>query len=116
MKSEISTAKSELKLRKLNRNQKFLKKNLNSKPEISIESESKNMNALLLINFLLNSSSEIRNFSSTLKKYLNYNEKMTIRNERVECKECEETKKNESMMMRVKRKCLYVQTIDVIDQ
>ncbi len=63
--SEILTAESELKLRKLNRNQKFLKKNLDSKSEISIESESKNMNALLLINFLLSSSSKIRNFSNT---------------------------------------------------
>jgi len=63
--SEILTAESELKLRKLNRNQKFLKKNLDSKSEISIESELKNINALFLINFLLNSSSEIRNFSST---------------------------------------------------
>ncbi len=41
---------------------------------------------------------------------------MTIRNERVECKECEETKKNESTIMRIERKRLYVQTIDVIDQ
>ncbi len=41
---------------------------------------------------------------------------MTIRNERVECKECEETKKNESTMMRVEKECLYVQTINVIDQ
>jgi len=59
------TAESELKLRKLNKNQKFLKKNLDSKSEISIKLKSKNMNALLLINSLLNSSSEIRNFSST---------------------------------------------------
>ncbi len=65
LKPEILTAESELKLRKLNRNQKFLKKNLDSKSEISIESELKNMNALLLINSLLSSSSEIRNFSST---------------------------------------------------
>jgi len=63
--SEISTAESELKFRKLDRNQKFLKKNLDSKSEISIKSESKNMNTLLLINSLLSSSSEIRNFSST---------------------------------------------------
>ncbi len=63
--SEILTAESELELRKLDRNQKFLKKNLDSKSEISIESKSKNMNALLLINSLLSSSSEIRNFSST---------------------------------------------------
>ena len=63
--SEILTAESVLKLRKLDRNQKFLKKNLDSKSEISIESESKNMNALLLINSLLSSSSETRNFSST---------------------------------------------------
>ncbi len=65
LKSEILTAESELELRKLNRNQKFLKKNLDSKSEISIESESKNMNALFLTNSLLSSSSEIRNFSST---------------------------------------------------
>jgi len=63
--SEISTAESELELRKLDRNQKFLKKNLDLKSEISIESESKNMNVLLLINSLLSLSSEIRNFSST---------------------------------------------------
>ncbi len=63
--SEILTEKSELELRKLDRNPKFLKKNLDSKSEISVESESKNTNALLLINSLLNSSSEIRNFSST---------------------------------------------------
>ncbi len=63
--SEISTAESELKLRKLDRNQKFLKKNLDSKSEILIESELKNMNMLFLINSLLSSSSEIRNFSST---------------------------------------------------
>ncbi len=42
--------------------------------------------------------------------------KMTIRNERVERKECEKTKKNESTIMRVERERLYVQTIDVIDQ
>ena len=41
---------------------------------------------------------------------------MTIRNERVEREECEETKKNESTMTRVERERLYVQTIDVIDQ
>ncbi len=41
---------------------------------------------------------------------------MTIRNERVEREECEETKKNESTMMKVERERLYVQTIDVIDQ
>ncbi len=41
---------------------------------------------------------------------------MTIRNKRVECKKCEETKKNESMMMRIEWKHLYVQTINVIDQ
>jgi len=63
--SEISTAESELELRKLDRNQKFLKKNLDLKSEISIESESKNMNALFLTNSLLSSSSKIRNFSST---------------------------------------------------
>jgi len=63
--SEILTAESELKLRKLDKNQKFLKKNLDSKSEILIELKLKNMNALLLINFLLSSSSEIRNFSST---------------------------------------------------
>ncbi len=63
--SEILTAESELELRKLNKNQKFLKKNLDLKSEISIESELKNMNVLLLINSLLSLSSEIRNFSST---------------------------------------------------
>ncbi len=47
---------------------------------------------------------------------MNYDEKMTIRNERVEREECEETKKNESMMTRIERERLYVQTIDVIDQ
>ena len=41
---------------------------------------------------------------------------MTIRNERVEREECEETKKNESMMTRIERERLYAQTIDVIDQ
>ncbi len=41
---------------------------------------------------------------------------MTIRNERVERKECERTKKNESTMMRVEKERLYAQTIDVIDQ
>ena len=41
---------------------------------------------------------------------------MTIRNERVEREECKRTKKNESTMTRVERECLYVQTIDVIDQ
>ena len=41
---------------------------------------------------------------------------MIIRNERVERKECEETKKNESTMTRVEKERLYVQTIDVIDQ
>ncbi len=41
---------------------------------------------------------------------------MTIRNERVEREECERTKKNESMMTRVEKERLYVQTIDVIDQ
>jgi len=41
---------------------------------------------------------------------------MTIRNERVECKECKETKKNESMMMRIEKERLYAQTINVIDQ
>ncbi len=41
---------------------------------------------------------------------------MTIRNERVERKECKETKKNESMRARVERERLYAQTIDVIDQ
>ncbi len=35
------------------------------------------------------------------EKYLNCNEKMTIRNERVEREECKETKKNESMIVRV---------------
>ncbi len=41
---------------------------------------------------------------------------MIIRNERVEREECEETKKNESTMMKVEWKRLYMQTIDVIDQ
>ncbi len=41
---------------------------------------------------------------------------MTIRNERVEREECKETKKNKSMMMRIEREHLYVQTFDVIDQ
>ncbi len=41
---------------------------------------------------------------------------MTIRNERVKHEECEKTKKNESTMMKVKWKNLYMQTIDVIDQ
>jgi len=41
---------------------------------------------------------------------------MTIRNERVERKECKETKKNESMITRIERERLYMQTIDVIDQ
>ncbi len=36
-----------------------------------------------------------------LKNTLNYDEKMTIRNERVECEECEEMKKNKSMIARV---------------
>ena len=47
---------------------------------------------------------------------MNYDEKMTIRNERVECEKCKETKKNESMMMKVEWECLYMQTINVIDQ
>jgi len=41
---------------------------------------------------------------------------MTIRNERVERKECKETKKNESTMTRIEKERLYVQTINVIDQ
>ena len=41
---------------------------------------------------------------------------MTIRNERVKHQECKETKKNESIMMRVEKERLYAQTIDVIDQ
>ncbi len=41
---------------------------------------------------------------------------MTIRNERVEREECEETKKNKSTMTRIERECLYAQTINVIDQ
>ncbi len=41
---------------------------------------------------------------------------MIIRNERVKRKECKETKKNESTMTRVERECLYMQTINVIDQ
>jgi len=47
---------------------------------------------------------------------LNYDEKKTIRNERVEREECEEIKKNESTMMKIEKERLYVQTIDVIDQ
>jgi len=35
------------------------------------------------------------------EKYSNCDEKMTIRNKRVECKESEEMKKNESTMTRV---------------
>ena len=50
------------------------------------------------------------------EKYSNYDEKMTIRNERVEREEYEETKKNESTMTRIEKKRLYAQTIDVIDQ
>ena len=41
---------------------------------------------------------------------------MTIKNEKVERKECKETKKNESTIMRIERERLYAQTIDVIDQ
>ena len=41
---------------------------------------------------------------------------MTIRNERVEREECEETKKNESTMTKVEKERLYAQIIDVIDQ
>ena len=41
---------------------------------------------------------------------------MTIRNERVERQECEETKKNESTMTRIEKERLYAQTINVIDQ
>jgi len=37
--SEILTAESEFKLRKLNKNQKFPRKNYDSKSEISIESK-----------------------------------------------------------------------------
>ncbi len=47
---------------------------------------------------------------------MNCDEKMTIRNERVERQECEEIKKNESTMMMIEKERLYVQTIDVIDQ
>jgi len=50
------------------------------------------------------------------EKYSNYDEKMTIRNERVEREECERTKKNESTMTRVEKERLYAQTINVIDQ
>jgi len=39
--------------------------------------------------------------TKVFEKYLNCNEKMIIRNERVEREKCEETKKNESMMTRV---------------
>jgi len=38
---------------------------------------------------------------ATFEKYLNCNEKMTIRNERVEREECKEMKKNESTIARV---------------
>jgi len=41
-----------------------------------------------------------------LKKYLNYDEKMIIRNKRVEREECEEMKKNESTITRVWVKAL----------
>ncbi len=42
--------------------------------------------------------------------------KWLLENERVEREECEETKKNESTMMRIEQERFYMQTIDVIDQ
>jgi len=39
--------------------------------------------------------------TKVFEKYLNCDEKMTIRNERVEREECEEMKKNESTIARV---------------
>jgi len=72
--SEILTAESELELRKLNRNQKFLKKNHDLKSEISVESEQKNMNALLLIIFLLNSSSELKSEISAELEFKKFNQ------------------------------------------
>jgi len=43
----------------------------------------------------------VRIQKKVFKKNLNYNKKMIIRNERVECEECKETKKNKSMIARV---------------
>jgi len=70
--SEILIAESELKLRKLDKNQKFLKKNHDLKSKILIESKQKNMNALFLTYFLLNSSSKLKSEISAeleLKKF-----------------------------------------------
>jgi len=70
--SEILIAESELKLRKLDKNQKFLKKNHDLKTKILIESKQKNMNALFLTYFLLNSSSKLKSEISAeleLKKF-----------------------------------------------
>ena len=44
--------------------------------------------------------------TKVFEKYLNYDEKMTIRNESLERKECEETKKNKSMIARVEARVL----------
>jgi len=70
--SEILIAESELKLRKLDKNQKFLKKNHDLKSKYLIESKQKNMNALFLTYFLLNSSSKLKSEISAeleLKKF-----------------------------------------------
>jgi len=70
--SEILIAESELKLRKLDKNQKFLKKNHDLKSKFLIESKQKNMNALFLTYFLLNSSSKLKSEISAeleLKKF-----------------------------------------------
>jgi hypothetical protein len=64
--SEILIAESELKLRKLDKNQKFLKKNHDLKSKYLIESKQKNMNALFLTYFLLNSSSKLKSEISTV--------------------------------------------------
>jgi len=70
--SEILIAESELKLRKLDKNQKFLKKNHDLKSKFLIESKQKNINALFLTYFLLNSSSKLKSEISAeleLKKF-----------------------------------------------
>jgi len=41
---------------------------------------------------------------------------MTTRNERVEREESKEMKKTKVRLQEFERKCLYIQTIDVIDQ
>ncbi len=72
MNSEILIAESELKLRKLDKNQKFLKKNHDLKSKFLIESKQKNINALFLTYFLLNSSSKLKSEISAeleLKKF-----------------------------------------------